>query len=373
MAKSTFITSSLGGVLLLLLMVSCGQPMEETSPTKKDVIETVFASGELQAEDKYSLTAQTNGYISALNFAEGDVVQKGKVLVTIDNDENIINTKGAMQSLKMAKNNAAKNAPLLKQAENDIATTKTQMEQDKQTLDRYQRLLDSKSIAAVTYEEALLAYTNSQSAYASALENYNKIKNDADQQLIDSKTNAEIYTSLLGRNKVKAIRGGKVYKKYKEVGDYVTQGEVIADIANPDLLYAKVNIDESNISKIKLGQEAIVNLNTDKEKNYKGVVQQIEPSYDEEEQSFVCKIYLQDTLDFNIVNTQLQSNIVVGEQKDALLIPRNYIDFTGYVQVKGEEEKRKVETQFVSNNWVQVLSGIDENTVLVTSTINKAQ
>lgn len=367
--KNSFHIISILGSLCLLFLSSCGQKTEETLPIRKDVTETVFAAGALEAEGMYKLTAQTNGYLTQLNFEEGKIVEKGTVLAVIENNENVINTKGASELLDIAKSNTSATAPLLKQAEHEIEISLQKMEQDKKTEARYKRLLESKSIARVEYENALLAYQTSKSSYESALENYKRLKKDAEQQVVNNQTNTEIYATLMGKNKVKAVIRGKVYEKYKEVGDYVRQGDVIAQIGSPEVLYAKVNIDEANISRIKTGQEAVIQLNTDKEKKFKGKVKEIKPTFDEASQSFICKIYFQDTLDFQIVNTQLQTNIIVGEQKDALLIPRNYIDFGGYVQVKGQEEKTKVSTQFISNEWVQVLSGIDEHTTLVTANL----
>ena len=143
----------------------------------------------------------------------------------------------------------------------------------------------------------------------------------------------------------------------------------IAEIGSPDIIYAKVNIDESNIAQIKLGQTADVQLNTEKNKIYKATVREILPMFDNASQSFFCKLYFNEPLNFNIVNTQLQSNILVGSVKNALLIPRNYIDFGGFVQVKGQSGKTKVTTGFISNNWVQILDGITENTVLITDNL----
>lgn len=357
------------GIILMISFFSCGQETEETKPVRKDVTETVFAAGSLEAEGMYSLTAQTNGYITQLNFDEGHIVQKGNVLAVIENHENIINTKGASELLDIAVSNATDNAPLLQQAENEINISKQKMEQDKKTEERYKRLLETNSISRVEYENALLAYNTSRTNYQSAVENYKKLKRDADQQVVNNQTNTEIYSTLMSKNKVKAVVRGKVYKKYKEVGDYVRQGDVIAEIGSPEELYARVNIDETNISRIKTGQEAEIQLNTNKGQNYKGIVKEIQPSFDEATQSFICKIYFLDSLDFNIVHTQLQTNIVVGEQKNALLIPRNYIDFGGYVQVKGETQKTKVTTQFISSEWVQVLSGIDEHATLITDNL----
>ncbi|MEM7373165.1 MAG: HlyD family efflux transporter periplasmic adaptor subunit [Bacteroidota bacterium] len=357
------------GAFLALMLSACGPQTEETTPIRKDVTETVFAAGALEAEGMFRLTAQTSGYITELHFQEGEIIEKGTVLAVIENNENIINTQGSSELLNIAKNNSSDNAPLLRQAEYSIDINQQKMEQDKKTLERYERLLKSKSIARVEYENALLAYQTSKNNHQSAVENYKKLKQDADQQVVNNQTNTDIYSSLMGKNKVKAVKRGKVYKKFKEVGDYVRQGDVIAEIGSPEVLYAKVNVDESNISNIKIGQKAVIQLNTNKNKNYLGLVKEINPSFDEASQSFICKVYFSDSLDFHIVNTQLQTNIIIGEQDSALLIPRNYLDFGGYVQVKGEKEKTKVATQFVSNEWVQVLSGIEEDVTLITQNV----
>lgn len=149
----------------------------------------------------------------------------------------------------------------------------------------------------------------------------------------------------------------------------MTRGEAIASIGEPTNIYAKVNIDESNIGKIKVGQEALIQLNTNKEKTYKATVAEIYPSFDETTQSFICKITFNEPLDFTIVNTQLQSNITVAVTKNALLIPRNFVDFGGNVQIKDQKEKVKITTKFASSDWVQVLSGITDNTTLITENI----
>lgn len=364
------ITSTASLLAIAFALSACGKKVTETQPIRKDVTETVFAAGVLEAEGMYSLTAQTSGYITRLPFEEGDIVASNTVLAVIENTENRINTQGTAELLGIAESNLSDNAPLLLQAEQNIEQTRLRMEQDKKTEERYKRLLASESIARVEYENALLAYQTSKSNYESAVANYDKIKQDAEQQVVNSRTSNQIYASALGKNEVRAVIRGKVYKKYREVGDYVRQGDIIADIGSPEILYARVNIDESTISRIQPGQEAVIKLNTNPDQTYQGVVREIDPAFDEASQSFVCKLYFTDSLDFKIINTQLQSNIIVGMQENALLIPRNYLDFGGYVQVKGQEEKTKVETQFVSNEWVQVTSGIDDQVILITDDLS---
>ena len=86
--------------------------------------------------------------------------------------------------------------------------------------------------------------------------------------------------------------------------------------------------------------------------------------FNEASQSFTTHLAFLDPLDFRIVGTQLQSNIVIEQSENALLIPRRFLDFNGNVQLKDSGEKVPVTTKSVSNEWVQVLDGIDEATVL---------
>jgi multidrug resistance efflux pump len=356
-------------ISIIFLLSSCGKKTQETKPIRKDVIETVFASGILEAKNTYTLKAQTDGYLSAVNFEEGNFVSAGKILAIVDNKESGLNQESARELYNIAQNNAQNNAPALLQAQNAINLNKQKMEQDYVQYQRYKKLWESNSIAKVDFENTELQYKTSKSNYESSLENYKQLKIQANQQVISNKVAKEVNSVVLNKNQIKAVKSGKVFKKYKQIGDYVTRGEAIALIGEPTNIYAKVNIDESNIGKIKVGQEALIQLNTNKEKTYKAIVAEIYPAFDDATQSFICKLTFNEPLDFTIVNTQLQSNITVAVTKNALLIPRNFVDFGGNVQIKDQKDKVKITTKFASNDWVQVLSGISDNTVLITENL----
>jgi HlyD family secretion protein len=359
------------GILLALFLNSCGKKTEETKPIRKTVTETIFASGVLEARNTYYLSAQADGYLIAVNFEEGDMVSEGKILAVVDNKESQFNNESADDLFKIAEANTSKSAPLLAQAQNSIEVSKEKMELDYNQYLRYKKLWENNSVAKIDYENSELQYNTSKKNYENSVENYKQIKQQADQQVISNKAAKKINQVVVGKNEIKAVNSGKIYEKFKQVGDFVKRGEAIALIGDANDIYALVNIDEANVGKVKIGQDATIELNTIKNKTYKGKVMAIYPSFNENTQSFTCKISFADSLDFRIVNTQLQSNIIVSTTENALLIPRNYLDFGGNVQIKGGKEKVKITTQFISNQWVQVLSGIDENTTLVTDNLSE--
>ena len=155
----------------LAMLTSCGKKSTETKPIRKKITETVFASGVLVPEDQYNLTAQSEGYIIALNFIEGDTVKQGTVLAVIDNKQNDFNAQSANALLSIAGINVSPNAPAFKQAEANIEAAKLKLKEDALQADRYKKLYDDKSVSKLEYENASLAMENSKANLTSLQEN----------------------------------------------------------------------------------------------------------------------------------------------------------------------------------------------------------
>ncbi len=349
----------------LILLSSCGKKLTDVSPQYKEITETVFASGILEPKDKYNLTAQSEGYIIKLNFIEGDLVKEGDVLAIVDNQQTIISEQSAAELLGISQTNISVNAPALKQAEANIALATEKLKQDALQVSRYKKLLESNSVSKLEYENVALALENSKTNLANLQQTYKLQKQQAEQQFISQRSQKNINSVNSGNNNIKAVVGGKVYKKLKETGDYVRKGDVIAVIGNADELYARLNIDESNISKIKVGQKAILQLNILKEINYEGVVSEILPAFEESSQSFICKVKFTKEPTLKISGTQLQANIITGTKSKAFVIPRGYLDFGNKVTVKGNDTPIVVKTGFISSEWVEITEGLKESDVLV--------
>ena len=348
----------------LVLLISCGKNFETTKPVRKNITETVFASGVLVPENLYNLTAQGDGYLISLNFEEGDIVKTNDLLAIIDNKTYDINSQSADMLLKIAKANTLPSAPVLKQIETNLQAAEHKMNQDKLQAERYKTLYESNSVAKLEYENMLLAYENSKANHAALKENYNQQKQLAEQQLIAQRSQSDVNKVLQGNNELRAVVGGKVYTKNKELGDFVRRGEVIATIGNPKDIYAKLSIDESSMSKLNLKQKVLIELNTHKEAILHAQITEIYPSFDKQSQSFYCKAVFTDSLPFMISGTQLQANILTEEKEQVLVIPRSYLDYGNLVNVKGEG-KVKIKTGIISTDWVEVQGGIDENTTLI--------
>jgi HlyD family secretion protein len=349
--------------IALLFLAQCGKKGKEVRPERKDITETVFASGTLEPEYVYNLTAQTEGIITSLSFDAGDTIREGQLLGVIDNRSNSISAASSERLARIAEINASPSGPVLKQAKQNLALLRQKLSQDSVQWQRFEKLFESKSVSKLELENARLAYETTKTNYLNAEENYRFQEQQAEQQLVMQRSQRDISSVAGGYNEIRAVKAGKVYKRVKEAGDYVRRGELIAVIGDVSKMYARLSIDENNISKVKLNQEVAVELNTERGRNYKAVIDEVLPAFDEATQSFICKARFIESPGFRVSGTQLQANIIIARRKNSLVIPKTYLSYSGSVTVKGEGPVA-VKTGFISGEWVEILSGIDENAVL---------
>src|SRR5688500_7192150 len=101
-------------ILAVTAFAQCGKKAKEVKPERRDITETVFASGTLEPEYVYNLTAQTDGIITRLNFDAGDTAREGQLLALIDNRSNAISATSAERLAQIAEINASPSGPALK-------------------------------------------------------------------------------------------------------------------------------------------------------------------------------------------------------------------------------------------------------------------
>lgn len=349
---------------LVLLFVSCGKN-EEVRPIRQDIQELVFASGQLEWDDSYNVIAQTDGVLGKVVFEVGQPVTKGMIIASIDNKVNEVNAESAQEQLVISNQNVTANAPALLQLEQNIQFAQSKYLQDKKQAERYERLQQNNIGSKVEYENAQLAAKNSLANLKALQKQYDVLKQQAQQQLIASRAQLKSNKVLQGYNSVVVAESGTVVKKFKNQGDYVKKGDVIATIGNQQKVEAVLNVDENSIGKVKLRQTVYVKLNTEKSKVYNGKVTEILSAFDVQSQSFICKVTFNEPLAQSLFGTQLEANILVAEKKNALLIPRNYMGFGNKVNVKGKDENVILKIGIISTDYVEVLDGLSETDVLL--------
>ncbi|MFV0141105.1 HlyD family efflux transporter periplasmic adaptor subunit [Empedobacter falsenii] len=350
-------------IVLFVTLQSCGSK-EEAQPVVKDIKELVFASGILDWDDAYHLTAQTDGILTEANFEVGDKVNTGKVIAVIDNPSNRINTHSAEEQLTIANENLTENSPAIQQLEQNIRYAESKYEQDKQQAERYERLFQKQSVAKVEFENMQLATKNSLAQLNALKKQKAELLQRAKTQQISNKNQLQNSKVIERYNQLIIPQNGTIVNKLKSTGDYVRKGDIVATIADDSKPEVVLNVDEKSIGKIKLGQLVYIQFNTDKSNVYEGKISEIVAAFDEKTQSFVVKVLLNEAPSSSIYGTQLEANILTSEKKNALLIPRSYLGFGNKVKLKGKDEPVVVKTGIISTEYVEILEGISKDDIL---------
>lgn len=362
--KKYILENSIGLFLTALVLVACGGNKQEIQAVRKNITETIFASGSIEAIDKYNLSAQTEGYLLDLFVQDGDSVSTGQLLARIDNSSTEAQAASTQQQLALAEQNVSANGPALKELESNIAFAEKKVAQDKLVFERYSRLIESDAASTIQLETSKLNYENSVSNLNALKERYKSVKQQAEMSKLALQASAKTQQNAAKFNELKALENGKVAKLLKKKGDFIRKGDAIAQMANMNTLVAKLNLDENSIENVKVGQAVHIRLNTSKDQMIEGTVLRIYPLFDEASQSYLVDVQFNSPLNFNVLGTRLEANIDISTKEDVLLIPRSFLSFSETVLVKGETEPRKVKVGIRSTEYVEILQGLSESDVL---------
>ncbi len=353
--------------ILLLASASCKPKYEEAAPKAGPVTEAVFASGSIEPKDAYTITALFDGFILRSYVTENDLVKDGQLLFQLDNRQQHTQVNIAKTNVEFAQINASGNSPALQQIKAQISAAKAKMQTDSVTQARYEKLYATNSVSKQDVDNSRLNYQSSLNNYLALQESYKVTENKVKQDLMNSRSQLQNAEAGNQYYNLSAIGAGKVYQVFKKQGDLVRKGDQVAQIGNPDSIVINLDIDEGSISKIQLGQQVLIELNTEKNKTYEARVSKIYPHFNESSQSYKVEARFLKEVAGLISGTQLQANIITEKKDNALLIPHTYVINGNKVLVqKGKEiDTTNITTGIVSDEWIEVLTGLTVNDKIV--------
>lgn len=349
-------------IMASLLLSSCNRK-ETTIADRKDVVDVVFANGYVEYSDEYWATANAEGFIIQSSVKEGDKVILNQSLYELSSNVQSIQANNALVNYQDALSKANPNSPQIAQINNQIEQTKAALELDKKNHERNTNLVKTQAISQLDFEKSKLQYETSKINLNNLEKSLLDLKSSLNISVKNAKNQLAIEQNNFDEYNIKSMIDGFVLEVVKNKGELVKKGETIARIGGGNLI-TKLYVAEEDINKIEIGQKVELALNTEKDKTYSAKVSEIYPAFDIQEQSFVIEVAFLDTTPILRSGTQVQANIIVGEQKNALIIPKKYL-IQGDKVLTSNSEEIKVKVGIRNAEWIQIVEGIDENTELV--------
>ena len=232
--------------------------VEIANADEMTIIETVSATGKIQPEIEVKISSEVSGEVIELPIKEGQQVKKGDLLVKINPD---IYVSGVNRT-----------AATLSTTKAGLSQADAQVKEAKANYDRNKTLFDKGVISKAEWDRVVSAYevavASKQSAY------YNVAS--ANATLTEARDN-------LRRTTIYAPADGTISLLSVELGERVlgTQqmaGTEILRVANLNNMEVEVDVNENDIVKISISDEAKIEVDAYLKKEFKGVVTSISNS-----------------------------------------------------------------------------------------------
>lgn len=359
-----------------------GTEVEVTAISTSAITEKVSATGKVQPEVEVKISSEVSGEIIDLPVVEGQVVEKGQLLVRINPDLYQSAIDRTIASLSTARAN-------LNQAEAQLAEAKY-------NFDRNKTLLDKGVISRAEWEKIEAAYEVAKASKNSAYYNVQ----GAQATVTEAHDN-------MNRTTIYAPASGTISKLDVELGERVlgTQqmtGTELMRIANLNNMEVEVDVNENDIVKIAVGNKAIIEVDAYMKKKFDGTVTSISNSADEtltadQVTNFKVKIRINKSSYEDLMEGKPETyspfrpgmtatvDIISNEKSDILAVPIGAIimhqeEGSGtrkeavYVKNGDLAEIKYVQTGIQDDKNIEIISGLEKGDEVITgpySTVSK--
>jgi multidrug efflux pump subunit AcrA (membrane-fusion protein) len=350
-------------LLSMSLLLSGCSKQETTLPIRKNLEEAVFASGHIEQENNYTVSAKVDGILLSFPYKEGDSVSQGDIIARIESDVQSNQLQDAMTVYQDAVKKASPDSPTLQHIQTQIDQAQKQLAFDKENYKRYQDLLEKKSVAEVDFNKVELQYQASQSNLLALQKQYEDVRNNLNLSVERSKVQVNSQQSLLADYALTTETSGQVIQVFKKQGELARRGEPIAKISSGGYLI-KLFVAEDDITQVDIGHPVAVQINTYPDERFIAHITKIYPAFDEAKQSYIVEARFDQLPEKMFSGTQLQANIETEKRENVLVIPTTYLFRGNFVMMENGEE-RQIVTGSQSREWTEVVSGISEQDVIV--------
>ncbi len=324
----------------------------------------VEAPGTVQPRDRISLSAQINGFVREMRFRVGDIVKKDQLLATLD-ARDAQSQKAVSQAAIDEAEAALGEARKAYQAAVEMqAATKASSELASQTLVRYQKLSESRSVSPQELDE-VRAKRNASSAELASREAMVAAAQDRIRQVEAKISQAKAQSGradvMLSWTEIKAPSSGRIVQRLADPGSAIFPGTplfVIETIERPQVL-AEIPTEQSAI--LHLGSTVRLR-NPETGSISEGRISEIVPLSDPATHSVQFKIDLPSNL--SMPSGQFVKVELPAGTRQALLAPSTGVRQTGQltgmfvVDSSSKARFRLVKVAPYDPERVEVLSGI---------------
>jgi HlyD family secretion protein len=236
----------------------------------RDLEAIVSASGKIQPKRLVNISADTSGRVVDLAVNEGDRIKKGQFLLQIDPKSLRTRVDSGTASLEAAEGS-------LDQLRQGVETAKAQLDQAQKNAARQRDLWNQQ----LTTRESLEKADNDVAVATSALHEREKQVTAQAARINQERAGLESARYDLSKVRIESPIDGIVTRRNIQEGETAVigtmnnAGTVLLTLADMSVIQAEVEVDETNIPNVQLGQTAKITIDALPDRTFKGHVSEI--------------------------------------------------------------------------------------------------
>jgi len=325
------------------------------------------------------VTSLQNNYFSSMDQSSVRV-QDGRndININMQSVKNYIgDNDSAVSSMIIALDNISNDLKIIREQCDEGVYYFRVSAADKTILDTQKGYINTASTSVTTSQQSINSYKIAlQRAEDNlALKTANPRSEDVNisqSQIDQAQANVNLYQSQISDAYLRSPIDGRVTNVNAKRGEVASPSVPIINLLSSDPFQIKVNIYEQDIVNVKIGDIVSINLVAFPKQNFEGKVIAIDPA----EKIVDNVVYYEVTIDFpnqpQDAKSGMTADIVIKtNSKDGVLrIPKNAmenIDGKDILQIitKGKVEDRQILAGLEGNDYVEVLSGLNEGDEVV--------
>ncbi len=233
-----------------------GMEVRTAEVARKDLVSLVTANGTIEARTKVDISANIMGQITKLNVEEGDHVAKGDLLLVIDQARYTASAEASRSGLESLEAELNRVRESMAQAKRDAERAETQYHEGILPEAEYER-------AKSSFEQATAAVQR------------------AERQVSQARADLAGVRDQLEKTEIRAPMDGIVTRRNVEQGEVVVTGTmnnpgtVLMTISDMSTVEAVLEVDQTDVPRLRVGQHAAVRIDAFPDQSFPGVVAEI--------------------------------------------------------------------------------------------------
>lgn len=381
---------------------STPQPVVEAAVAPavlRQVPEYFEATGGLIGDAQTDVAPAIGGKIVAVNFDIGSYVQKGSVLVQLDDRDARIRLEQAQAQVAQAQSQVEQARANVEQARSNVVQTQARLgltpnqsfnvnniaevKTAKATLDlaeiqlrRNERLIESGDVSRSQYDQVRAQRDQAQAQYEAALntasqsnaairtaqsavESAQAVVTTSQRAVDAARTQIASATKAISDAVIYSPISGSVLERNADVGEFVSTTGKVATIVRTNPLRARIDVPEQSIGSIHIGQAVSLNTSSYPDRQFNGTIARIIPGLNATSRTLTAEAEV-NNVDGLLKPGQFATvRILLPQNRTVVMVPARAVRQEGttsriFVVNNGRAEQRLVQIGQTENDLVEV-------------------